>query len=173
MDSILHIIQNYYGGIIGTGVSFSAIYKLIKNWFQKYVVTNMLILQKDTTLTDQQKFVKLTTDIYNGLPLAIRLVLTQNSFAQLSQAIYDRIFPKKTNDTPVVDPNAEIKNAIVSVVSDAIISIDKNTDVKIEEMTKQLQQEKSDELNKIVDTLKQNLLVGNDNNNTKEESQTS
>lgn len=166
MNTILNLIQNYYGGIIGGTVSIGAIVKVITSWFQKYVVTNMLVLQKDTTLTNDQKFAKLTTDIYNGLPLIVRLFVTQNSFAQLAQAIYDKVFPTVKNETnTVVDANIEIKNAIASIITDAIDGLDKSTDVKIQQAVNTIQNEKKDELNKIADTLKQSLGVNTVNAN--------
>jgi len=165
MVDILNLIQTYYGQIISGGVSIGAIFKLGKNWFNTYVVTNMLILEKDNTLTSEQKFEKLTNNIYDGLPLVVRMFIGKQSFANLSQAIYDKIFPKKveTNTVPV-DANAEIKTAIVNVISDVICNLDKNTDVKIQEMTKQIQQEKSEQLIKIADNLKQTFLANDDNN---------
>lgn len=160
MNTILNLIQNYYGGIIGTGVSVTAIVKVITSWFQKYVISNMLILQKDTTLTNEQKFAKLTTDVYNGLPLFVRLFMTQNSFAQLSQGLYDKVFPPKNiPNTPVVDSNAEIKQAIANIITDAIDGLEKSTDVKIQQAVVAIQDEKKNELNKIADTLKQSLDV--------------
>jgi hypothetical protein len=175
MNAILHIIQNYYGGLIGGTISLGTIIKLIQNWFQKYVIANMLMLQKDTTLTNEQKFSKLTTEIYNGLPLGIKVFIGQNSFANLSQAIYDKMFPPvKTDTNTVVDANAEIKQAIVDVIGEAINNLDKNANQKLEEMTKQIEQEKKDGLNKIADSLKQNLLNNDTSNqNSPDEEQTS
>jgi len=158
-NTILNIFQNYYTQIIGGTVSISAIIKIIIQWVKKYIITNMLLLEKDTTLTGEQKFIKLTTDIYNNLPMIIRLFITQNRFIQLSQAIYNRIFPVVKNEN--MDNNTEIKQVISSIITDAIDTLDKNTDEKIQQVVNQIQVKKKEELNKIAENLKQSLGVNN------------
>lgn len=165
MNTILNLIQNYYGGLLGGAVSLGAIYKAVKNWFNTYVISNMLVLEKDTTLTDQQKFEKLTTQIYNGLPLIVRMFVGQSLFANLSQGLYDKVFPPKAvPNVPVVDANAEIKQAIAGIITNAIDGLEKVTDAKIQQAVVEIQQEKSNELTKIADTLKQTLLVNSSDN---------
>ena len=176
MDSVLNLIQNYYSQIIGGTVGLGAIVKLIIAWFQKYVITNMLILQKDTTLTNEQEFAKLTGEIYDSLPLVVKMFIGKNSFAKLSQGLYDKVFPpKNVPNVPVVDANAEIKVAIASIITDAIDGLEKVTDEKIQQAVNEIQVEKKNELNKIADTLKQTLLVnnGDGSNDQKDESETS
>lgn len=162
--SVLNLIQNYYGGIIGSLVSVGSIAKLATQSFKKYVITNMLVLQKDVNLTDEQKFEKLTSDIYNNnLPAIVKVLISQKRFSQLSQAIYDAIFPPKVTPNTTVDSNDELKLALSSMLSDVIETLDKNTNDKIEQAMTEIENAKKAELNKIAENLKQTLGVKDNN----------